>query len=238
MKRMGQRRYFQFQIKPVGILRDLRGFQKRTIVCMPKARCNLPHSERRFMSQWTTELATSFYEGVIYWSKCADTRWSDGIRRNKTSWHFTFYQWNVESGVMNASFMTNYSKVSRGWGALLFVLGAEILALKIRQNQVCRGIELPNGQEDKISQFADDTILIVDNTGFSKRSLTVWFNLWLARLNKKKTKVMWISASRKNKSEHLEFNFHKDPINNFIKVALYQGNISAFFLPKRFKNYD
>ena len=35
-----------------------------------------------------------------------------------------------------------------------------MLALKVHQEQICRGIELPNGQNAKISQFADDTTLI------------------------------------------------------------------------------
>ena len=64
---------------------------------------------------------------------------------------------------MYSGFMTNYFKVSRGvrqgcpLSPLLFVLAVEMLALKIRQDQLCRGIELPSGQTAKISQFADDT---------------------------------------------------------------------------------
>ena len=55
---------------------------------------------------------------------------------------------NVESGVMNAGFMTNYfivfQSVRQGCplSPLLFVLAVEMLALKIRQDQLCRGIEL------------------------------------------------------------------------------------------------
>ena len=81
---------------------------------------------------------------------------------------------NVESGVMNAVFMTNYFKVSPGvrkrchLSPLLFVLAVEML-LKIQENQLCRGIELPSGQNAKISQFVDDTTLILEGT----TSLTV-----------------------------------------------------------------
>ena len=83
---------------------------------------------------------------------------------NIRKWISILYN-NVESGVMNAGFMTTYFKVSRGvrqgcpLSPLLFVLAVEMLALKIRQDQLCRGIELPNGQNAKISQFADDTTL-------------------------------------------------------------------------------
>ena len=47
---------------------------------------------------------------------------------------------------------------------LLFLLAVEMLALKMRQSQLCRSIELPSGQNAKISQFADDTTLILEDT--------------------------------------------------------------------------
>ena len=70
------------------------------------------------------------------------------------------------SAVINGGYMTNYFQVSRGvrqgcpLSPLLFVLGVEILAQKIRQSTGCRGIKLPQSVEAKISQFADDTTLI------------------------------------------------------------------------------
>ena len=72
---------------------------------------------------------------------------------------------NVETAVMNAGYMTNYFQVSRGvrqgcpLSPLLFILSVELLASKIRREPNCRGVSLPNHQEAKISQFADDTIL-------------------------------------------------------------------------------
>ena len=128
---------------------------------------------------------------------------------------------NVESGVMNAGFMTNYFKVSRGvrqgcpLSPLLFVLAVEILALKIRQNQLCRGIELPDGQNAKITQFADDTTLILKDTTSLRNAMKIVNSFGVLsglQLNKKKTKAMWIGSSSNNKTEPLEFKCPKDPI--------------------------
>ena len=139
---------------------------------------------------------------------------------NIRKWISILYN-NVESGVMNAGFMTNYFKVSRGvrqgcpLSPLLFVLAVEVLALKIRQNQLCRGIELPNGQNAKISQFADDTTLILEDTTSLRNAMNIVNSFGVLsglQLNKKKTKALWIGVSRKNKTEPLKFQCPKDPI--------------------------
>ena len=107
----------------------------------------------------------------------------------------------VESGVMNSGFMTSYFKVSRGvrqgcpLSPLLFVLAVDLLALKIRQDQLCRGIELPSGQTAKISQFADDTTLILEDTTSLRNAMnivTLFGVLSVLQLNKKKSKALWI----------------------------------------------
>ena len=123
--------------------------------------------------------------------------------------------------MMNAGFMTNYFKVSRGvrqgcpLSPLLFVMAVEIPALKIRQNQLYQGIELPNGQNAKISQFADDTTLILKDTMSLRNAMNIVNSFGVLsglQLNKKKTKAMWIGSSSKNKTEPLEFKCPKDPI--------------------------
>ena len=100
----------------------------------------------------------------------------------------------------NAGFMTNYFKVSQGvhqgcpLSPLLFVLAVEMLAFKIRQNQLCQGIELPSGQYAKISQFADDTILILEDTMSLRnaRNIVNSFGVLSSlQLNKKKTKIVY-----------------------------------------------
>ena len=122
---------------------------------------------------------------------------------NIRKWISILYN-NVESGVMNAGFMTNYFKVSRGvrqgcpLSPLLFVLAVEMLALKIRQDQLCRGIEYPNGENAKISQFADDTALILEDTTSLRNAMNTVNSFGVLsglQLNKKKTKALWIGAS-------------------------------------------
>ena len=139
---------------------------------------------------------------------------------NIRKWISILYN-NVESGVMNAGFMTNYFKVSRDvrqgcpLSPLLFVLAVEMLALKICQNQLCRGIELPNGHNAKISQFADDTTLILEDTTSLRNTMNIVNSFGVLsglQLNKKKTKALWIGVSRKNKTEPLKFQCPKDPI--------------------------
>ena len=75
---------------------------------------------------------------------------------------------DIESGVMNGRYMTNYFKVSRGvrqgcpLSPFLFVLAVEILAIKLRHDPDCKGIILPtcNWCEARFMQFADDTTVI------------------------------------------------------------------------------
>ena len=119
-----------------------------------------------------------------------------------TRWFSILYS-NSEAVVMNAGYMTDYFTLSRGVHQecplipFLFILSAELLALKIRQEPNWKGISLPNLQEAKISQFADDTSLISKDTNSLKFSLQIigsFDSISGLRLNKKKTKVMWIGS--------------------------------------------
>ena len=121
---------------------------------------------------------------------------------------------NIESGVMNAGFMTNYFKISRGvrqgcpLSPFLFILAVEIIAIKLCQDPKCKGITLPNFQEVKLSQFADDTTIISDSVDSLKTSLqliSTFGEISGLKLNKKKTKAMWIGSSKDNKGKILNF---------------------------------
>ena len=84
----------------------------------------------------------------------------EGIRR----WVEIFYN-DVESTILNNGFATNWIKPTRGvrqgcpLSPFLFVLSAELIANKIRQSHLVKGVFL-FGNEIKLSQFADDTNLV------------------------------------------------------------------------------
>lgn len=81
------------------------------------------------------------------------------------------------------------------------MLAVKLLGLKIRQEPACTGILLPNNQVGKNSQFADDTTITNSNNTIS----FVFGYLSGLKLNKKKTKAMWLGSMKQSGSRILNF---------------------------------
>ena len=97
----------------------------------------------------------------------------------KTFQHFNFgpsiINWiklcysNIESCVLNNGWSTDFFKLERGvrqgcpFSPYLFILGVEILAETIRTNKSVKDIPVQEN-EIKLSQYADDTTLILDGS--------------------------------------------------------------------------
>ena len=123
---------------------------------------------------------------------------------------------------MNAGFMTNYFEVCRGvrqgcaLSSVLFVQAVEVLALKLLKKLLRRGIELPNGQNAKISQVADGTnLLILENTTSLRNAMNNVNSFGVLsdlQFNKKKTKSLSFGTASKNKIGPLKFQCPKDSI--------------------------
>ena len=119
---------------------------------------------------------------TLEWSFISKTLEAFNFGNNFKKWFNVLYN-SVQSSVVNGGFMTNYFEITRAvrqgcpLSPSLFILAVELLALKIRQNTKCEGIYLPNNQEVKISQFADDTTIITNNTDSLKSHLQTieWF---------------------------------------------------------------
>ena len=123
---------------------------------------------------------------------------------NKLNWIKLCYC-SIESCVLNnrygwaSIYFTPERGVRQGWplSPYIFILCAEVLANKIRENKDIKGITV-RGNEIKISQYADDTTLILDG---SKKSFTsalfdqeLFGEISGLRLNCKKTEILWIGA--------------------------------------------
>ena len=91
-----------------------------------------------------------------------------------------------------------------------------MLVCKIRQDQSCKGINLPNQQEVKISQFADDTALIArDATSLNcfLHNIEMFGNVSGLKLNRTKTKAMSIGSLKGKNSKILNFSCTKPGSN-------------------------
>ena len=139
----------------------------------------------------------------------------EGVKR----WISVFYA-NTETAVLNNGFATKWFKLSRGvrqgcpLSPYLFVLGVEILAAKIRQNNLVKGINL-FGNEVKISQFADDiNLFCADVTSVENAFVTInnFGGISGLQLNVKKTKAVWLGKWSKNRSTPLQLTWTHDPV--------------------------
>ena len=81
----------------------------------------------------------------------------------------------------------------------LFILSAEILADAIRKKQRIKGIEI-NGIDLKLSQYAEDTTLILDGSeeSFLESAILIetFRDISGLRFNIKKTKALWIGSKK------------------------------------------
>ena len=122
-------------------------------------------------------------------------------------WASTFYT-NIESAVLNNCFATNWFRPSKGvrqgcpLSPYLFILSAEILSVKIRQDSSVKGIKI-FGNEIKLSQFADDTNLFTTDLSSVENALKIvgdFGKIAGLLLNIKKTKAIWLGKWANNKS--------------------------------------
>ena len=105
--------------------------------------------------------------------------------------------------------------------------GARGSSAKIQQNPDCGSLLLPNNQDVKISQFADDTTIITNSTDSLKSHLQMieWFGTVSGlKLNKKKTKAMRLGTMKHSSSKILDFKSIKDPIKVLGAFLLYNQN--------------
>ena len=113
-----------------------------------------------------------------------------------------FYK-NIESCILNNGWASNLFELSRGvrqgcpLSPYLFILSVEIMAETIRSKKEIRGMSI-NGNEIKLSQYADDTTVILDGSEQSLQEslnlIDIFGDVSGLRLNRKKTEALWIGT--------------------------------------------
>ena len=138
---------------------------------------------------------------------------------NFIHWIKAFYK-NIESCTINNGVTSGYFELSRGVrqgdpiSPYLFILCAEVLASKVRNNNEIEGLTIEN-EELKIMQFADDTNGIVANLKSAKTFISVVqeFGLFSGLyMNKDKCEAIWLGKDRNNKSKPLGIAWPEKPM--------------------------
>ena len=128
-------------------------------------------------------------------------------------WIKLFYT-DISSSIQNNGWSSDFFTLSRGvrqgcpLSPYLFILCAEILGAAVRRDTLIRGIQISDN-ECKISQYADDTTLILDGTRSSIERSFVLLNIFAKlsglKVNYEKTEALWI-GSFKNRTDKLAIN--------------------------------
>ena len=164
-----------------------------------------------------------------------------GIKR----WVNIFYT-NIENAVQNNGFITSWFKPSKGvrqgcpLSPYLFILSAEVLSNKIRQEPNVRGIKV-FGKEIKLSQFADDTTLFNADIESLERALKIvgdFGRIACLFLNVKKTKALWLGKWKNNRNKPLDLKWFHSPVKILgIYFSYNIKRITSSTLTKRSKSY-
>lgn len=134
------------------------------------------------------------------------------------------FQKGSETCILQNGFMSDAFNLRRGCrqgdpiSPYLFILCAEILGKMVRQNSDIKGLTI-NGTEYKLSQYADDTQLILDGTEKSLKaalnSLKQFYVMSGLKINVDKTRALWIGSScgsSETLCEELALDWSQEPL--------------------------
>ena len=141
---------------------------------------------------------------TIEWAFVEKTLHHFGFGSSLIKWVNLFYR-DIQSCVVNNGWSAGFFELSRGvrqgcpLSPYIFILCAEVLAITIRKDNLVKGITV-GSTECKLSQYADDTTLILDGTQESlERSFAIldkFGEVSGLRVNCEKTEALWIGSNK------------------------------------------
>ena len=143
--------------------------------------------------------------------------------RSIKTW-ISLFQNGAESCILQNGFMSDFFNRKRGCrqgdltSPYIFILCAEILGKMIRNNKDMKGIHI-NNKEFKLSQYADDTQLLLDGSEISLkealRTLKQYYIISGLKINVDKTRALWIgslSNSEKTLCDEYPLDWSQEPL--------------------------
>ena len=156
---------------------------------------------------------------TIEWDFLIDTLNKFNFGPDVINWVRIFYG-NVTSCVLNNGHASEFFALERGvrqgcpLSGLLFVIGIEVLANAIRNENMIKGIKVGE-KEIKTSLYADDTTVLVrdlDSVPELLLLLNNFKNLSGLEINATKTEGMWLGSWKNNRETPFGFRWPRDPI--------------------------
>ena len=133
---------------------------------------------------------------------------------------------NIKAIVLQSGFLSVFINIERGCkqgdpiAQYLFIICAQILFVLIHNNSNIKGVKV-GSEEYKITQFADDTTIILDGSARSLLSalntIEIFRTMSGLKMNSSKTKLIWIERKK----------YSKDKINTNYKLE-WGATVSSF----------
>ena len=132
-----------------------------------------------------------------------------GFSQNFLKW-IKLFNTEIKARVIQSGYLSDPFSIQCGCrqgdpiSAYIFILAAQVLTLFIKNNNDIKGIVIGNS-EYKMTQFADDTTLILDGTTNSLEAalniLEIFGSISGLKVNTEKTQIVWIGKKKHSKEK-------------------------------------
>ena len=132
-----------------------------------------------------------------------------GFSQNFLKW-IKLFNTEIKARVIQSGYLSDPFSIQCGCrqgdpiSAYIFILAAQVLTLLIKNNNDIKGIVIGNS-EYKMTQFADDTTLILDGTTNSLEAalniLEIFGSISGLKVNTEKTQIVWIGKKKHSKEK-------------------------------------